>query len=425
MLWRSVPDERLLEAARGGELDTADGVAAVAGRMLGDPRADRFAASFGRQWLQLDGLRGKRADRKRFPDFDGRLARSMVEETERVLLDSLRERRSMWDLVDGTTTFVDERLARHYGLDALDGEPVDGGWRRVDLSGTERRGLLGHASVLFLTSEPERTSPVKRGKWVLDVLLGAAPPPPPPGVDSLPEDGAKKGEDGEELSLRGTSSSSRTPAAACTPAWIRLRPPAFDLMGALREGERHGRAAGRARFRWPLGLAEVLREAVLKATVERLHLRSCEGLVPPIAPRSRRSWRPSTRSPDARGRPPRSSRPTPSSGSRAMTDTSRDIPISELAGSGPRLTSRPFRDGRCSAALVSLALPGSRRWRARRRVPKAKRLVYVYVQRREARSVADGASDRAAGPVDGSLAGEHALKELPPLMRPLAAHLID
>ena len=277
MLWRSVPDEWLLEAARDGELDTADGVAAVAGRMLGDPRADRFAASFGRQWLQLDGLRGKRADRKRFPDFDGRLARSMVEETQRVLLDSLRERRSMWDLVDGTTTFVDERLARHYGLDALEGEPVDDGWRRVDLSGTERRGLLGHASVLFLTSEPERTSPVKRGKWVLDVLLGAAPPPPPPGVDSLPEDGAKKGEDGEELSLRERFELHRADPS-CAACHARMDPigfglEAYDAVGALREGvNATGELPDGRGFDGPSELAEVLRSEgrFLEATVERL-----------------------------------------------------------------------------------------------------------------------------------------------------------
>ncbi|MEE2940438.1 MAG: DUF1592 domain-containing protein [Planctomycetota bacterium] len=277
MLWRSVPDAGLLEAARGGELDTSEGASTVARRMLADPRAARFAASFGRQWLQLDGLRGKRADRKRFPEFDGRLARSMVEETQRVLLDSLRERRSMWDLVEGTTTFVDERLARHYGLDARAGEPVDDGWRRVDLSGTERRGLLGHASVLFLTSEPERTSPVKRGKWVLDVLLGAAPPPPPPGVDSLPEDGAIKGENGEELSLRERFELHRADPS-CAACHARMDPigfglEAYDAVGALREGvDAAGVLPDGRTFDGPAELADVLRSEgrFLEATVERL-----------------------------------------------------------------------------------------------------------------------------------------------------------
>ncbi|MEC8510989.1 MAG: DUF1592 domain-containing protein [Planctomycetota bacterium] len=277
MLWRSVPDAELLETARSGELDTPEGASTVARRMLADPRASRFAASFGRQWLQLDGLRGKRADRKRFPDFDGRLARSMVEETQRVLLDSLRERRSMWDLVDGTTTFVDERLAKHYGLSARAGEPVDGGWRRVDLSETERRGLLGHGSVLFLTSEPERTSPVKRGKWVLDVLLGAAPPPPPPGVDSLPEDGSVTGEDGEELSLRERFELHRADPS-CAACHARMDPigfglEAYDAVGALREGvDATGELPDGRTFNGPAELADVLRSEgrFLEATVERL-----------------------------------------------------------------------------------------------------------------------------------------------------------
>lgn len=277
MLWRSVPDPALLEAARSGELDAPDGASEAARRMLADPRAARFAASFGRQWLQLDGLRGKRADRKRFPDFDGSLARSMVEETQRVLLDSLREERSMWDLVEGTTTFVDERLAKHYGISAGEGEPVGGGWRRVDLSGTERRGLLGHASVLFLTSEPERTSPVKRGKWVLDVLLGAAPPPPPPGVDSLPEDGVVRGEDGEELSLRERFELHRADPS-CAACHARMDPigfglEAYDAVGALRGGvDATGELPDGRAFNGPAELADVLRSEgrFLEATVERL-----------------------------------------------------------------------------------------------------------------------------------------------------------
>ena len=431
MLWRSVPDERLLEAARGGELDTADGVAAVAGRMLGDPRADRFAASFGRQWLQLDGLRGKRADRKRFPDFDGRLARSMIEETERVLLDSLRERRSMWDLVDGTTTFVDERLARHYGLDALDGEPVDGGWRRVDLSGTERRGLLGHASVLFLTSEPERTSPVKRGKWVLDVLLGAAPPPPPPGVDSLPEDGAGKGEDGEELSLRERFELHRADPS-CAACHARMDPigfglEAYDAVGALRGGST---PRGSCRMDAPSTALGARRRPAERGAVPRGHrrapprLRSCEE---PGARRSsdgrrgRRGPRPGT--PDLRGRSPRDRLvrrlpPDP----QAMTDISRDIPVGELAAAGPASRHGRSRAGPCSVALAwPSRSPGSRPWRAqrrpRRRAPK--RLVYVYVPngvKLDQWRTALPTEKRGRWTVP--LAGEHALKELPPLMRP-------
>lgn len=288
MLWCSVPDEELLEAARDGELSTPEGVARIARRMLEDPRAERFASSFGRQWLQLDGLRGKRADRKRFPDFDGRLVRSMVEETQRVLLDSLRERRSMWDLVEGTTTFVDERLARHYGLGRRDGEPVGDGWRRVDVSGTERRGLLGHASVLFLTSEPERTSPVKRGKWVLDVLLGAAPPPPPPGVDSLPEDGEVKGDDGHDLSLRERFELHRSDPG-CAACHARMDPigfglEAYDAIGALREGvDATGELPDGRTFDGPAQLADVLRSEgrFLEATVERLLVYAlARGLVP-------------------------------------------------------------------------------------------------------------------------------------------------
>lgn len=274
MLWRSVPDRDLLDIARSGKLSTPDGVVETARWMLEDPRAKRFVSAFGRQWLQLDGLRGKRADRKRYPAFDSRLARSMAEETRRVLLDSLQERRNLWDLVEGTSTFVDGRLAEHYGIDFSSGEAVGGGWHRVDVGDTPRRGLLGHASVLFLTSEPERTSPVKRGKWVLDVLLGAAPPPPPPGVDSLPEN---EGEGAEELSLRERFELHRSDPG-CASCHARMDPIGFgletyDAIGALRDAvDATGELPDGRTFDGPSELAAVLRgeDRFLEATVERL-----------------------------------------------------------------------------------------------------------------------------------------------------------
>lgn len=278
-LWEGVPDRALLAMARGGALDSEAGVVAAAEAMLDDPRAEAFVRGFGLQWLQLRVLATKRADYKAFPSFSTDLLRSMVEETSRVLLRSLEEDRSLWELVDGTETFADGRLRRLYGLDREDVlESLEDGWARVDLAGTERRGLLGHASVLFATSESTRSSPVRRGKWVLDVLLGSAPPPPPPGVDGLEE----VADGGEELSFKERFARHRADPN-CAACHARMDPlgfglEAYDGIGALRDPDDPVRADasgelpdGRT-FSGPVELAQVLRaeDRFLEAFVERM-----------------------------------------------------------------------------------------------------------------------------------------------------------
>ncbi|MEM9802172.1 MAG: DUF1592 domain-containing protein [Planctomycetota bacterium] len=278
-LWSSVPDRQLLERADGGDLDGVEGVRRVAEDMLADRRADALAVGFGEQWLQLRVLDAKRADDDAFPNFSRRLVASMREETRRVLIDSLRERRSVWELIEGEQTFVDDRLMRLYGLGSDDVvAEVGEGWRRVRLDGTERRGLLGHAGVLFATSEATRTSPVRRGKWVLDVLLGSAPPPPPPGADNL----AESAEGDEDLSLRERFERHRADPS-CASCHARMDPlgfglEAFDAIGAERPPEDAARRDvsgvlpdGRS-FDGPVELAAVLRgeDRFVDAFIERL-----------------------------------------------------------------------------------------------------------------------------------------------------------
>lgn len=270
-LWNSVPDEGLMAAADEGRLKTARGVREVAAEMLAEPRATAFIDSFGEQWLQLGALGKKRADKTTFPDFNGSMRDSMIGETRAVLRDSLAEDRSLWDLVDGTMTIIDGRMADHYGVE-LTGK---GRWQRTDLSDTGRRGLLGHASVLFLNSEPTRTSPVKRGKWVLDVLLGSAPPPPPPGADNFPA--PKEGE--AELPLRERMEAHREDPT-CASCHARMDPIGFGLEGFDAIGRDRDSAGldlqgvlpdGRS-FVGSAELSAILREEdrFLEATVERL-----------------------------------------------------------------------------------------------------------------------------------------------------------
>lgn len=278
-LWNAVPDAGLLARAEQGALGDPAGVRAVAVAMLEDPRANDFVVNFGEQWLQLRTLPGKRADRKAYPAFSTSLRASMREETRRVLIDSLRRRRDLWDLIDGDETIIDDRLARLYGVgddDVL--EPAGDGWRRVSLASTERRGLLGHASVLFATSESTRTSPVRRGKFVLEVLLDSAPPPPPPSAGDLPEPEP----DTEMLSVRERFERHRSDPT-CASCHVRMDPigfglEAYDGIGALRDpgdplrGDISGVLPDGRQFEGPVELAAILRgeERFLETFVERL-----------------------------------------------------------------------------------------------------------------------------------------------------------
>jgi mono/diheme cytochrome c family protein len=185
-LWSSIPDDDLRELAVRGQLKNPAVLERQVRRLLADPRADALVSNFAGQWLFLRELKNVRPDS---PDFDENLRRSFQQETELLFRTIVREDRPIIDLLDADFTFVDERLAKHYGMDGIHGSRV----RRVSLAPNDpRRGLLGHGSVLTVTSAANRTSPVVRGKWVLDNLLGMPPPQPPPGVETnLEKDAAQ------------------------------------------------------------------------------------------------------------------------------------------------------------------------------------------------------------------------------------------
>jgi hypothetical protein len=185
-LWSSIPDDELREIAVRGQLKDPAVLERQVRRLLADPRADAMVSNFAGQWLFLRELRNARPDSA---DFDENLRRSFLRETELLFRTVMREDRPIIDLLDADFTFVDERLARHYGMANVRGSRV----RRVSLAENDpRRGLLGHGSILTVTSAANRTSPVVRGKWVLDNLLGTPPPQPPPGVETnLEKDAAQ------------------------------------------------------------------------------------------------------------------------------------------------------------------------------------------------------------------------------------------
>ena len=183
-LWSSIPDEALLAAAEAGRLADRDTLQAQVRRMLADPRARTLTTNFAGQWLHLRNLDAARPDARLLPDFDDNLRQGFRRETELLFESILEEDRSIVDLLRADYTFVNERVARHYGLPGVYGDH----FRRIDLSeGSPRAGLLGHGSILTVTSYATRTSPVLRGKWILETLLGTPPPPPPPNVPPLDE----------------------------------------------------------------------------------------------------------------------------------------------------------------------------------------------------------------------------------------------
>ncbi|MGO8752655.1 MAG: DUF1592 domain-containing protein [Thermoguttaceae bacterium] len=181
-LWSSMPDEDLFGQAARGVLRR--NLESQALRMLRDPKSRALVENFAGQWLQLRNLANFRPDKVQFPGFDEDLRQAMRTETEMFFTFIMSEDRSLLELIDGDYTFVNERLARHYGIPNVRGKE----FRRVALSGTPRGGVLTQASVLCVTSNPTRTSPVKRGKWILENILGEPPPNPPPNVPALRED---------------------------------------------------------------------------------------------------------------------------------------------------------------------------------------------------------------------------------------------
>jgi mono/diheme cytochrome c family protein len=180
-LWSSIPDETLLLRAERASLQQPVALDAQVARMLADPKSRALVSNFAGQWLQLRNVRGVQPNSNLFPDFDDNLRRSMRRETELLFESIVREDRSVLDLLRADYTYLDERLARHYGVSNIYGSQ----FRRVAVTDDPRRGLLGHASILAVTSHAERTSPVLRGKWVLENLMGLIVPPPPDDVPPL------------------------------------------------------------------------------------------------------------------------------------------------------------------------------------------------------------------------------------------------
>jgi hypothetical protein len=178
--WSSLPDEALTRAARAGQLKTPGMLAAQVTRMLADARASAFVSNFAGQWLHLRNLKGKVPNSELIPDFDDNLRQAFQREAELFFESVMREDRSVLDLMNADYTFVNERLARHYGIPNVFGSE----FRRVSLTDESRRGILGKGAVLLVTSHPTTTSPVLRGKWVLENLVGAPPPPPPADLDT-------------------------------------------------------------------------------------------------------------------------------------------------------------------------------------------------------------------------------------------------
>ena len=220
-LWGSIPDDALLDAVEGGTLTEPAVLEAQVRRMLADPRSGSLVDDFATQWLHLRNLEDVKGDPVPFPDFDDNLVEAFRQETRLFLASNLGEDRSVLDLLDADYTFVDERLARHYGIPGVYGSR----FRRVTLPDREQRGgLLGHGGLLALTSYPTRTSPVLRGKWLLDTILGAPPPSPPADVPALPE----RGEGDYTTSVRERLERHRQ-APACATCHASIDPPGFAL----------------------------------------------------------------------------------------------------------------------------------------------------------------------------------------------------
>ena len=188
-LWSSMPDDELLAVAAKGNLSKPAVLKGQMQRMLRDPKAVALIDNFSEQWLFLRNLKTAAPDLDAFPDFDDNLRQAMREETRMLLETIMREDRSVMDLMNADYTFVNERLAKHYGIPNIYGSQ----FRKVLVTDESRRGLLGHASILTVTSYPNRTSAVQRGKWILTNILGVPPTPPPPDVPPLKanEEGAK------------------------------------------------------------------------------------------------------------------------------------------------------------------------------------------------------------------------------------------
>ena len=267
-LWSSGPDAELLTLATEQRLSDPDVLERQVRRMLADPRAEALATRFAAQWLRLPDLEALQPDVRVYPDFDEQLKWAMQRETELLFLHLLREDGSVLELLDADYTFVNERLARHYGIPGVVGPR----FRRVAYpAGEPRRGVFGHGSVLALTSYADRTSPVLRGKWAMEVLLGSPPPPPPPNIPDLEE--TVVAEDGRLLSVRERLERHRA-SPACASCHRMMDPiglalERYDVTGARRVWD-NGAAIDASGELWdgtPIRSAADLRNALLRRPV--------------------------------------------------------------------------------------------------------------------------------------------------------------
>ncbi|HXS98337.1 MAG TPA: DUF1592 domain-containing protein [Candidatus Limnocylindrales bacterium] len=259
-LWSSIPDDELLRAAGNGSLRKPAVLEAQVHRMLADAKSARFVENFGGQWLETRRLESVKPDVRKFPDFDDYLRYSMRRETELFFENVIHEDRGILDFIDGRTTFVNQRLAALYGIPNVSGTE----FRKVDLTGIPRAGVLTQASVLTVSSYANRTSPVLRGKWILENFLNAAPPPPPPDVPNLDESAA-----GTSGSMRRQMEQHRA-NPACAGCHSMMDPIGFSLenydgIGKWRDKDgsfpidASGTLPGGREFSGAAGLQEVLR----------------------------------------------------------------------------------------------------------------------------------------------------------------------
>ncbi|MEE2839711.1 MAG: DUF1592 domain-containing protein [Acidobacteriota bacterium] len=274
-LWSSIPDDTLLDLAAEGRLKDPAVLEGQIRRMLADPRSEALVTNFAGQWLYLRNIATVAPDLGEFPEFDENLREALQRETELFFGSMLREDRSVADLLDADFTFLNERLARHYGIANVYGSH----FRRVTLGHEERKGLLGKGSILTATSYANRTSPVLRGKWILENILGTPPPPPPPNVPELPEPAG----DGQPLTMRERMEAHRA-NPACAACHSRMDPLGFalenfDAIGGWRSTEADspidssGVLPDGTQFEGASGLRKVLlgrREAFVMNVTEKL-----------------------------------------------------------------------------------------------------------------------------------------------------------
>ncbi|MCZ6877194.1 MAG: DUF1592 domain-containing protein [Acidobacteria bacterium] len=274
-LWSSIPDDPLLEVVESGNLRDPGVLQQQIGRMMADRRSQALVNNFAGQWLYLRNLRLVSPNTGVYPEFDDELRQALRQETELFFNSMLREDHSVLDLLDADYTFLNERLARHYGIPNIYGSH----FRRVRLADQNRHGLLGQGSFLTVTSRANRTAPVLRGKWVLENLLGTPPPPPPPEVPALNE----KREEVQDLTMRQRIEAHRS-NPACASCHAQMDPIGFALenfdgVGRWRttEGGRTIDASGvlpdGTRFQGPAELRKVLlsrSEQVVQTVTEKL-----------------------------------------------------------------------------------------------------------------------------------------------------------